>query len=168
MDQAARRARRADLAVAMTTVALGAFAFLEARKLPPSRFDPLGSGSFPLAISAMLFVLGTVALVQTLRGRDLGRAQTSLILGVGTGEQDGPAPRPLLGLVAVAAVLAYALALHLTPVGFFWATALFVSGLGLALGPVTPRAVAIALAVGLCASGALTLLFGEGLRLLLP
>jgi hypothetical protein len=78
------------------------------------------------------------------------------------------APRPWLGLAAIGAVFVYALVLQVTPIGFFWATAAFITGLGLLLGRVTPRSLALAVAVGFGASGALTLLFGHGLRLLLP
>ena len=58
----------------------------QAAKLPPSRFDPLGPGSFPLALAVILGLLSLAALALTLRGRDIGRAETAMILGVDVGE----------------------------------------------------------------------------------
>lgn len=161
---AEHRHRRADAVFAVVVMAIAALAFTEARKLPPSRFDPLGSGSFPLAIAAMLFVAGALALVLALAGRGLGRAETSLIVGL----DDSGRSRPGLAAFAFLCVCAYAVVLQWTAVGYFPATAVLIAVLGIAMGPRTPRAMGIAVAVGVGISGALTLLFGTALRLLLP
>lgn len=161
---AAQRHRRADAAFAVVVMAIAALAFTEAQKLPPSRFDPLGAGSFPLAIAGMLFVAAALALVLALAGRGLGRAETALIVGL----DEAGRRRPGLAALAFLCVCAYAAALQWSHVGYFPATAVLIAVLGIAMGPRTPRSLAVALAVGVGVSGTLTLLFGTALRLLLP
>lgn len=167
MEAEARRARLADLVFAVAVMAVSAFFFVEARRLPPSRFDPLGPGTFPLAISGLLVLLGALALILTLLGRNIGRAEISLIVGVSDADASHR-PRPWLAVFAFLAVAAYALVLQFTPVDFFWATAGLIAVLGIAMSDRSPRMIAIAVAVGLGASGAITVLFGQLLRLLLP
>jgi putative tricarboxylic transport membrane protein len=139
----------------------------QAAKLPPSRFDPLGPGSFPLALAGILGLLSLAALALTLRGRDIGRAETAMVLGVDAGE-GSHRRRPWLAVGTLAALVAYGLVLQFTAVGFFWATAVLIAGLGAAMSRRTPRQLAIAAAVGLAMSGLLTWLFGRVLLLSLP
>jgi len=139
----------------------------EAAKLPPSRFDPLGPGSFPLALAVILGALSLAALALTLRGRSIGRAETSMVLGldesVGSHRR-----RPWLAAGTLAGLVAYALVLQYTAVGFFWATAAVIAGLGAAMSSRTPRHLAMAAVIGLVMSGILTWLFGRILLLSLP
>ena len=142
-------------------------AFWQAWQLPPSRFDPLGPGSCPLALAALLGVMSLGALVMALRGRDIGRAEMSMVLGVGDGE-GGHRRRPWLAVGTLAALVAYGLVLEFTGLGFFWASAGLIAGLGIAMSRRSPREIAIAVVVGLAMSGLLTWLFGRVLLLSLP
>lgn len=161
------RERRANLvlAVAMLAVSIG-FGW-QAAKLPPSRFDPLGPGSFPLALAGLLGALALLALISAWRGRDLGRAETSMVLGVGGGEP-AHGRRPWLAVGAFLAIGGYALILGLTGISFFWASAALIATLGAMMSRRTPKDLLIAVAVGLGMSGFLTLLFGRFLLLSLP
>lgn len=162
-----RRERRADIGLALLMLGVSLVAFWQAWKLPPSRFDPLGPGSFPLALAAILGVLSVAALGLTLRGRDIGRAETSMVLGL---DDTGGSHRrrPWLAAGTLAALVVYGLVLQYTPLGFFWATAAAIAGLGAAMSSRTPRHLAIALVVGVAMSGLLTWLFGRVLLLSLP
>ena len=90
-----------------------------------------------------------------------------MVLGVAEGE-GGHRRRPWLAAGALAALVAYGLVLELTDIGFFWASAGLIAGLGIAMSRRTPRETAIAVAVGLVMSGLLTWLFGRVLLLALP
>ncbi len=162
-----RRERRADIGLALLMLGVSLVAGWQAAKLPPSRFDPLGPGSFPLALSIILGLLSLGALVLTLRGRDIGRAETSMVLGlddsVGSHRR-----RPWLAAGTLAALVAYALVLQYAPLGFFWPTAAAIFGLGAAMSRRTPRQLLIAALVGVAMSGLLTWLFGRVLLLSLP
>ena len=162
-----RRERRADIGLALLMLGASLVAFWQAWKLPPSRFDPLGPGSFPLALSAILSFLSLAALAMALRGRDIGRAEMSMVLGVAGSEGDHRR-RPWLAAGTLAALVAYGLVLELTGLGFFWASAGLIAGLGIAMGRRSPREITIAVAVGLVMSGLLTWLFGRVLLLALP
>jgi hypothetical protein len=138
----------------------------QAWKLPPSRFDPLGPGSFPIAICLILILLSGLALGVSLIGKSLGAAETSMILGVG--EDGSGRRRPLLAVVVFALAAAYAAALHWTPLGFFWATSAFVFAAGYTMSRGGAKTAARALAVALGVSGALTFVFGGLLGFPLP
>lgn len=162
-----RRARRIDLIFASVTIGVGALFFHESRKLPPARFDPLGSASFPLAISGLLVLMGVVALAMALLGRRLGDAETSLVVGVNQPASTARR-RPLLAVFSFAAVAAYVLALQALPGTYVWATALLIAVLGIAMSARDARAAAIAVAIGVGASVFLDQLFGTLLRLPMP
>ena len=111
----------------------------EAAKLPPSRFDPLGPGSFPLALAGILGLLSLAALLLSLRGRDIGRAETSMVLGldesVGSHRR-----RPWLATGTLAVLVAYGLVLYaktIAPLGAVSAvresSVIFASLIGLVL-----------------------------------
>ena len=88
---------------------------------------------------------------------------------VGVGDTDAThRRRPGLAVFVFVATILYGAVLQFTPVGFFWATAVFVASTGIAMSKRTPRRIALALLVGLATSGALTLIFGKLLGLLLP
>jgi putative tricarboxylic transport membrane protein len=162
-----RRARNADLVFALATIGIGTLFFLEARKLPASRFDPLGPASFPMAISALLVVMGIVALAMILTGKRVGAADTSLIVGVNQADSTAT-PRPLLAVFSFLAVAAYALALQLLPDTYLWSTAALVTVLGIAMSPRNPRSIGVALAIGLGGAAFLDYVFGTLLRLPMP
>jgi hypothetical protein len=166
MSTSSRKARNADVGFSVGVLIVGVVFLVQAWKLPPSRFDPLGPGSFPIAICLLLIVLSGLALVQSLRGKSLGAAETSMILGVG--EEGLGRRRPLLALLVLLLAAAYAAALHWVPLGFFWATTAFVFAAGFGMSRRSLKAAAIALAVALGVSGALTFVFGGLLGFPLP
>jgi hypothetical protein len=165
--EARRRARRADVGFTVFVLLVTTVFLIQAWKLPASRFDPLGPGAFPIGICILLVVLAGAGLVYTLSGRTLGQAETSLIVGIGDSES-GHQRRPGLAVFVFVATILYGAVLQFTPVGFFWATAVFVAATGMAMSRRTPRLIVIAILVGLATSGALTLIFGKLLGLLLP
>ena len=167
MGDPQQRARRADIGFTVLVLVVATVFLVQAWKLPASRFDPLGPGAFPIGICILLIVLAGAGLMLTLLGRTLGQAETSLIVGVGDTDATHRL-RPGLAVFVLLATIVYGAVLQFTPVGFFWATAIFVAATGVAMSKRTPRLIAIALAVGLATSGALTLIFGKLLGLLLP
>lgn len=161
------QARRADGVLMAAVMAVGAVGLVLAMQLPPSRFDPLGPRSVPAAISALLIGLGALGLVKLWRGRSLGRAETSLILGIG--EDARYTRHPWLAVGVFAAVVLYGLLLHWSPFDFFWLTAVFIAGAAVMMQrALTPRGVLTALLVGVAASGFLTYLFSRVLLVALP
>lgn len=166
MDET-RKARTADLVFAVATIAVGALFFLEARKLPASRFDPLGAGSFPMAIAGLLAIMGVVALAMTLAGKRIGAAETSLIVGVNQADQSAP-PRPWLAVFSFLAVAAYTAFLQIWPDNYMWATAALLAALGIAMSPRNPRSAGIALAIAIIGAAFLDFVFGTLLRLPMP
>ena len=167
MGDSQRKPRRADIGFTVLVLAVATVFLVQAWKLPASRFDPLGPGAFPIGICILLIVLAGTGLVLTLLGRTLGQAETSLIVGV-DGADAGHQRRPGLAVFVFIATIVHCAVLQFTPVGFFWATAVFVAATGIAMSKRTPRLIMIALAVGVATSGALTLIFGKLLGLLLP
>jgi putative tricarboxylic transport membrane protein len=130
---AAEGNRRVDALAATIVLAVAGVAFAAARREPPPLYDPLGPGAVPMAVSAVLFVLGLVLLLRALLGLRIGQAAQSLIGGL-----DAAAPeidyelRPGLAVLAYAATAAYvgAIAIGLP---FFWSTLTFLAGLGAAI-----------------------------------
>ncbi len=162
-----RKARNADLVLALTTIGVGTLFFFEARKLPASRFDPLGAGSFPMAIAGLLAIMGVVALVMTLAGKRIGAAETSLIVGVNQADQTAP-PRPWLAVFCFLAVAAYTAVLQIWPDNYMWATAALLAALGIAMSPRNPRSAGIAVAIAILGAAFLDYVFGTLLRLPMP
>ncbi len=162
-----RKARNADLAFAVVTIAVGALFFFEARKLPASRFDPLGAGAFPMAIAGLLTMMGVVALVMTLAGKRIGAAETSLIVGVNQTDQTAP-PRPWLAVFSFLAVATYTAVLQIWPGNYMWATAALLAALGIAMSPRDPRSAGIALTIAVTGAAFLDYVFGTLLRLSMP
>lgn len=162
------KAQRADAAFAAVVLIVALVFLAQAWRLPPSRFDPLGPGSFPIAISILLAVLAGAALLLSLAGRDLGAAETSIILGVGDETEGAGRRRHGLGLFVFVATAVYAAVLGYTPVGFFAATTAFIFAAGYAMSDRSRRSVLVALAVAFGVSAALTLGFGRLLGFPLP
>lgn len=167
MGDPQQRARRADIGFTVLVLVVATVFLVQAWKLPASRFDPLGPGAFPVGICVLLILLAGTGLVLALFGKTLGQAETSLIAGVDDAGS-GHRRRPGLAIFVFIATMLYGAVLQFTPLGFFWATAIFVASNGIAMSRRTPRLIAIAVAVGLATSGALTLIFGKLLGLLLP
>lgn len=117
-DDRAARVRDAVYAVALLFVA--GLVLREASTLAPAPFDPLGPKTFPVWICYGLIALALAMLARLATGRGLGRAQQSMVLGLG--EVTEHARRPWMALALFGLTLAYAAALSLRGVGFMAAT----------------------------------------------
>lgn len=161
------KAARADAGFAAFALVASLFFLVEAQRLPPARFDPLGPGAFPIGISILIALLSAVALVMAVAGRDLGRAQTSLIVGLDDADATHTA-RPWLGVATMAALVVFVGVLQWTELSFAWASAGFITVLGVLLSDRSPKSLLIAVCVGLAMGFGLAYLFGRMLLLLLP
>jgi hypothetical protein len=168
VDSSARRQRQADLWLAIVMAAVSAVVWWEARKLAPAPFDPLGPKSFPMWIAGALGLLSVVAAIIVLCGRTLGRADTSLILGIGDDTPTDYQLRPGLAVAASALTVAYVAVLTLTGTGFLWATIAYIGALGWAMSERTRRHAIIAAAVAVIGGIAITFLFTKIFVLDLP
>jgi hypothetical protein len=151
----------------LATLGVGIGALAMGMGMPPPRFEPLGPGFFPIVIGLLLIAFALYGLLQLLVARrSLGRADVSLILGVGEAEHR---KRPGLAVALFASVTAYALAIQFTPLDFTLATAIFVMALSLLLARRrTTKTIVVALVVSITSAAALTLLFGNLLVVALP
>ncbi|HEU5320408.1 MAG TPA: tripartite tricarboxylate transporter TctB family protein, partial [Methylomirabilota bacterium] len=135
----------------------------EARGLPPALYDPLGPKAFPIGVSVALAALGLAMLGRLLVGRSLGRAATSMVVGLEAAA--GQARRPWTAAGTLLLAFGYAGALSIRGVGFLPATAVYLFLSGVLLGPLTGRRVAAVAVFAVAAALALDLLFRVLFRL---
>jgi hypothetical protein len=135
----------------------------EARGLPPAPYDPLGPKAFPIGVAVALAAFGLAMLVRLLVGRSLGRAATSMVVGLEAAP--GHARRPWKAAGTLLLVVAYAAALSVRGVGFLPATAVYLFLSGVLLGPLERRRVAAVAAFAVAAALVLDLLFRVLFRL---
>jgi putative tricarboxylic transport membrane protein len=119
-----RRARIGDAAYAIALLAVAGIILREAQKLPPAPFDPLGPGTVPIWICWALIGLALVMLANLAVGRDLGRAQQSMVVGLGSGEAEHR-PRPFVAVALFVLTTAYVAALSVRGIGFLIATGVY-------------------------------------------
>jgi putative tricarboxylic transport membrane protein len=140
----------------------------QASLLRPSPYDPLGPGAFPKLISILLGALSIILIARVLLGYDVGASDTSLISGLTEDEGRTHRKRPLLALGLLLAVVVYTVVLTLTPVGFLWATIVFLAVSGFAMSARRPRDAAIAVAVAGVVALSVHFLFTRVLVAVLP
>ncbi|MBS7742222.1 MAG: tripartite tricarboxylate transporter TctB family protein [Chelatococcus sp.] len=161
------RERRADLAFMIIVFVVSAAVLVEASRLPASRFDPLGPGAFPLGICVLLLVLTAVGIVKALMGHSLGRAETSLLTGVG--QETDYRQHPWLAVALYLSTVIYVCVLQFAPLHFTWPTAAYVIAASLLLSrSLARRTLLAALVVGASASAILTYIFAHILVVALP
>lgn len=159
--------RRSDLVLMVVVFSISAIMLVASLQLPPSRFDPLGPGAFPVGICTLLLLLSGIGIGKVLRGRSLGRAETSLLTGIG--EQVEYRQHPWLAASLYLGTVVYVAVLQFTPVGFMGATAAYVTIAGIALSRnALPRTLLTAATVGVCTSAVLSYIFTELLTVALP
>lgn len=134
-----------------------------ARGLPPAPYDPLGPKAFPIGVSVALAALGLAMLVRLLIGRSLGRAATSMVVGLEAAAGHVRRPWTATGILVMA--FGYAGALSTRGVGFLAATAVYLFLSGVLLGPLEARRVAAVAAFAVVAAVVLDLLFRGLFRL---
>lgn len=165
----ARQARRADesahgkalanVIVNATLAVVFAGLFVQAGALPSSMWEPLGAGSFPRLILAILVLFNVAIMVQSaLSLRHLDRHD-------GVGITAWFVQRRL----AFATLAAFALYAALMPwLGFPLASLLFLAGVQWILGARRGKRLAIAMIVAVVFSVGLYWLFGQVFRISLP
>ncbi|HSK39470.1 MAG TPA: tripartite tricarboxylate transporter TctB family protein [Arenibaculum sp.] len=148
----ANRARLAAYAI-LGLASLGLF--VRARALPTSRWEPLGAGTFPSIILAVLAVLCVVGLA--------GEAMSRTTVRQGFAAQ---LRSHRLVIFTFAAFAVYVLLLpHL---GFDIATFVFLMAVQLRLAPATRTARAVALVLAVVFSFGLSRLFADAFNIFLP
>lgn len=148
----ANRARLAAYAV-LGLASLGLF--LRARALPASRWEPLGAGTFPSIILAVL----TVLCVAGLAGEAMNR----------TTVRQGFAAQLRAHRLVIFTFVAFALYVLLLPhLGFNIATFVFLMAVQLRLAPATWTARAVAILLAVVFSFGLNRLFADAFTIFLP
>jgi putative tricarboxylic transport membrane protein len=140
-----------------------AYFFYAAGELPDSRWEPLGSGTFPRIVLGCLMVLNVIMVAMKLgraraevrqHGRDLGRivsdAFQSSFLAIAT--------FALFGLFLLA----------ISPLGFTLSAFLFILVLQILLGPITVKGVIIAFIVAAVTAFGLDYVFETYFNVFLP
>ncbi|WP_081694711.1 tripartite tricarboxylate transporter TctB family protein [Halomonas huangheensis] len=133
--------------------------FLQAGNLPSSMWEPLGSGSFPRLVLAILVVINLAIMVKELRRfRALPAGKPGMV------SEWIKRHRLAFGVLALLAVYI----LCVPWLGFALASLGFVLAGQWLLGARTPRSLAIALVIALCFSFGIDLLFREVFVISLP
>jgi hypothetical protein len=114
-------------------------------------------------VSAALAALGLVMLARLLLGRSLGRAATSMVVGLDAATSGAGRPWTAAGIVLLA--FGYAGALSFRGIGFLPATVAYLFLSGVLLGPIAGRRVAAVAAFAVAAALVLDLLFRVLFRL---
>lgn len=122
--------RAADAVFAIGAAVLAAAVYIDARDIPESPFDPLGSAAFPLALAGLLAALAIVQLARLALGAATGASNVALVHGL---DGDGDHRRRVdLAVAIFAMTVAYAVALALS-VGFLLSTVVYIAASGVAL-----------------------------------
>lgn len=164
-EQEATRRRRADAVAAVVVLAVAAVVFVAARREPKALYDPLGPGTAPMAVAAVVAVLALVLLLRSLLGLKVGQSAQSLIL-----RTDAPTDyrlRPDLAAIAFATTVAFVAALS-AGLPFLWSTLAFLLVLGGAMTDRRPRSLGIAAVVAAVGAVAIDALFRRVLLIQLP
>ena len=164
---AGERERKLDAIGGAVVVAIAATMYVAASKEPPAFCDPLGPGTIPMAVSALLGLLGLVLLGRALLGWRTGQATQAMILGLGSDETVDYALRPGLAAFCFAMAAAYTLALEFA-VPFVWATFVFLFVSGAAMAGFKRRETAWVLAASIAGTAISVYLIQHVLQVNLP
>jgi hypothetical protein len=135
-----RRVHYAEALVSAMTILISAAVLWDARRLPASPFEPIGSGAVPMGVAAGALVLSAIMLVQAVRGLLAARLA------------DAPHELTLRVLATFLLTVGYTALLASGRVRYAFATTAFVA-IGVLIIAEKPRrlvpwAIAIALALG--------------------
>jgi Tripartite tricarboxylate transporter TctB family len=161
-----KAARIADAVYAIALLIVAGLVMNEADELAPAPFDLLGPKTFPIWISYGLIALALAMLARLAMGRDLGRAQQSMVLGLGDAAEH--ARRPWLALALFGLTVLYATAWSVRGLGFMIATAAYLMAAGLTLSRFERRRMVPMAAASVFAAVALDLIFRRVFVLDLP
>jgi hypothetical protein len=159
-------ARVGDAFYAIALIVVAGLVLHEAGKLAPALFDPLGPKTFPIWIAYGLIALALVMLARLATGRDLGRAEQSMVLGLG--EATEHARRPWMALALFGLTVLYIAALSVRGIGFMVATGAYLMAAGLTLSRLERKQVLPIVAASVAAAVALDLIFRRVFALDLP
>lgn len=126
-----RAARVSDALYSLALLLIAGLVLREAGTLAPAPYDPLGPKTFPVWICYGLIALALAMLARLATGRDLGRAQQSMVLGLD--QMAEHVRRPWTALALFGLTIAYAAALSLRGIGFMAATGCYLLLAGLTL-----------------------------------
>lgn len=143
----------AQLLLGVVVVAIAAALLFEAAKLPPPRFDVLGSAAVPRALCILVIAMALPLVLQA--AMHLWRAMARTQPATNAGEAAPPPRRPGLVVVTFVLVCVYVVVLQKGWMSFGIATTLFMivlTGL-LAAGRTRPLAIGIAVALVLGLGG---------------
>ncbi len=153
-EQAPRRA--ADAIFAIGSAVLAAAVYFDARDIPESPFDPLGSAAFPLALAGLLAALAVVQLGRLAFGAATGASSVALVHGL---DGEGAHRRRVdLAATIFTMTVVYAIALA-AGIGFLAATVVYIAAAGAALTLRDRRAKAKVAAIGAVLGVAIWFLF---------
>ncbi|WP_226779971.1 tripartite tricarboxylate transporter TctB family protein [Oceaniglobus trochenteri] len=100
-----------EIGVSALIALICAVFFVQAWKLPPGKFEPLGSGPVPLWTAGIVIVCCLAVIIgalRSLRGKDMGQAMQAEFSG----------GHPMGGVLVLGLTTAYVLVLHLKLAGF--------------------------------------------------
>jgi putative tricarboxylic transport membrane protein len=166
-EESARRGRAVDAAAALVVLAIAGAFLVAARREPPPLYDPLGPGTLPALVAALLAMLALVLLARALLGLAVGQSTQSLVLGLDGVAADDYRLRPGLAAFCLVALAAYAAAIELR-LPFAWSSFAFLAALGGAMAWPRRRLALVALAVAAIGAVAIDLLFRRFLHVPLP
>lgn len=138
-----RRRSIADLTLAFLVTVGASVLFIGAAKLPPPRFEPLGSAALPRILGVLLLLFAAILTTRAVLRLTRGWIAPPAI------ESDA---EPRKGLAVLVALVAYVFALDVLRVPFIPATTVFVAIIGLSIGAKTLRNAAIFIGLGLVLS----------------
>ncbi len=137
--------------------------FVAAGALPDSRWEPLGSGTFPRGVLAFLMLLNLISMAQAAR-----QALPELRIGFSRMVEIALTTVSEARLV-IAVFLTFGLyLLALGPLGFGISTFIFASAVQIFLGPKTVKSIVVALILAAAVSFGLQYVFASVLNVFLP
>lgn len=143
----AKRRSIADLVLSLLVVAGAVTLFIGAAKLPPPRFEPLGSAALPRILGVLLLLFAAILSV---------RAALRLRGGWVAPDTAASTADPRKGFAVFLALVTYVFALDVLRLPFVPATTVFVTVAGLSIGARSWRNLAVFAGLGLVLSLAIS------------
>lgn len=160
------KSRRTDIAFALLMIANAAVTIWEARRIPRSPFDPVGSAAIPVWTAWLLIALAVLLLARLALGRSTAGEAQSLFVNLADEAEIDYRLRHDLAAASFVLTVAYVAAMPL--VGFLLATFVYMLLLGWALCDRSRRSLMNTSAVALLGSIAIDWIFRRWLLIDLP
>ncbi|MGF1477386.1 MAG: tripartite tricarboxylate transporter TctB family protein [Geminicoccaceae bacterium] len=153
-----RSVRRADLILALGVIGFATLLYVEALKVPPPFFDPLGSAAVPKFVAVILIVLALIVAFPFSRPREEASEP----------EQPVRSGSPITALGSVAVAVAYVGSMQAGILSFAQSSCLFIVALGAMLARGRPMMLAVLVPAALIVGFGLNHLFTQVLFIDLP